>query len=144
MGLFGRKAQPPVEEDARMWIESSMHKLIEMFGESTFQNVTVLLPNKQFFPDTWSSPEECVEKLYLRACAYLPVDRSRLQLEIFAEVEDPLGGLAVGSRSYSGAAGYFTREAGDDRFTIAVKLSESNDVIAIVATIAHELGHFYC
>jgi hypothetical protein len=69
------------------------------------------------------------------------VEREQVELEIIADDEDAelIAALPSFERSWSGAAGHYRRRNG--RNVIAVKSAQADNPVALVATIAHELGH---
>jgi len=139
--LFKWKAKAPVDETTRLWVEHSMQRLSEMFGAERLQNATVALPTKEFFPDVWSDPEEGVELLLRRVCALMEVERERVDLETVYEEPDWGRELPQLSHKQSGAAGLYVPPQGEAKEVIVVALREGSQPPAIIATLAHELGH---
>lgn len=140
--MFGFTAKCPVGDIEREWVETSLQRFVELFGEDTLRAVRVVLPTKEFFPDEWHSPKDCAEKLLVRVCAYMGVARERIELETVCEEPDELRKLLPHYReSSSGAAGLYVRGEAEDKITIAGKLADSVNITALIATLAHELGH---
>ncbi len=52
MGWFTPKC--PIKLETKEWIEDSFKWLIEEFGQETFHNMRMILPDDQFFPDHFS------------------------------------------------------------------------------------------
>jgi hypothetical protein len=46
---------PPITEDERAWIESSMLRLIKLFGFETLRSRPTILPDPGFFPERYMS-----------------------------------------------------------------------------------------
>ncbi|GAB7184258.1 hypothetical protein ATKI12_4089 [Kitasatospora sp. Ki12] len=137
MGLFSAKC--PVGPEERVWIEESMAWLTAEFGREVLDRAPVL-PTAEFFPGPYEGSEEDVRRVITRLCGYLGVAPERLTVEIEPDdgergMADDLG-LAYESRS---AAGHYRRENG--RPVIAVAQRQAARPVALVATVAHELGH---
>ncbi|WP_188304758.1 hypothetical protein [Streptomyces sp. CBMA123] len=137
MALFAPKC--PVGPAERVWIEESMAWLAAEFGREVLDRAPVL-PTAEFFPGPYEGSEEDIRRVIARLCGYLEVAPERLTVEI--EPDDGeramAAGLGLGYRSRS-AAGHYRRENG--RPVIAVDQRQAARPVALVATIAHELGH---
>lgn len=138
--MFWSTPTCPVEEEDKLWIEESMHWLLEEFGRETFREVTVVLPADEFFPDEYGGDEEDAEALVGRVCSYMKADRERLEVEFF---EDNYGefqrGLCFMEGSSERASGHYNKRR--DKFLISLESSQLGDPMNLVATVAHELGH---
>jgi|SRR5215831_1146319 len=133
-------AQCPISDELKSWIEKSSSWLVKLLDVSLDQ-VTVILPNEEFFPDVYRAREEDVEALLGRVCAYMGVGRERLTLEIFSDEHRELRHLLpiFESRGRGAAGQYENVEEGS--ITIRLSANNLNDPMSLVATIAHELGH---
>ena len=136
----------PIDDDERQWIEESMDWLVEKLGSERLSQADVVLPVEEAFPDEYRGTEECVHRLLDRVCEYMGVDSSRLNVLMYVH-EDPLAEVR-NQRSFT--AGVFIRETGDSagmgsdaptQITIGVEASLLSDPAAVVATLAHEVGH---
>jgi len=76
--------QCPVNEEERVWLERAGAWLLKLFAIN-IDEVTVVLPKPEFFPDTYRGEEEDVDKLLIRVCSYMGVSRDRLSLELFSD-----------------------------------------------------------
>jgi hypothetical protein len=107
----------------------------------------VVLPTAEDFPDPYNKTPAAVEKLFQRVCTYMQLDRNAIELEIFPDETEALRKTLPYWRGNSGgAAGLYTHDAaGEDeatkRMVVAIKSSQLQDPLVLVATIAHELGH---
>ncbi|MFD5463666.1 hypothetical protein ACFWIQ_12715 [Kitasatospora sp. NPDC127059] len=137
MPLFAPKC--PVGPEERVWIEESMAWLAAEFGREVLDRAPVL-PTAEFFPGPYAGSEGDIRGVVARLCGYLEVAPERLTVEIEPDdgeraMADALG---FGYRSRS-AAGHYRREGG--RPVIAIDRRLAARPVALVATIAHELGH---
>ncbi|MFD8756010.1 hypothetical protein ACFV0O_34295 [Kitasatospora sp. NPDC059577] len=137
MALFSPKC--PVGPDERVRVEESMAWLAAEFGRDVLCRAPVL-PTAEFFPGPYRGSDEDIRSVITRICGYLDVAPDRLTIEI--EPDDGehvmVAGLDLARRSRS-AAGHYRRENG--RPVIAVDQRQAARPVALVATIAHELGH---
>ncbi|WP_432993356.1 hypothetical protein [Dactylosporangium sp. CA-233914] len=111
-----------------LWIERSLDWLL---GE-------VLTPTDEHFPGAYEGSRDDAEALVRRRCRHMGVDRASIELEHEESDGDPR--LAAGRRlAWSGAAGHYRLR--DGRAVSAVRADLAAAPMALVATVAHELGH---
>ncbi|MFD7453609.1 hypothetical protein [Kitasatospora sp. NPDC059827] len=137
MALFAPKC--PVEPDERVWIEESMAWLAAEFGRGVLDRAPVL-PTADFFPGPYRGSAEDIRRVIAQICGYLEVPPNRLTIEI--EPDDGEQAMVDELRlnhSSRFAAGHYRRENG--RPVIAVAQRQAARPVALVATVAHELGH---
>lgn len=141
--MFFFKPRPPVTEEERQWIESSLLRLIEMFGFDHFASRRTILPQPEFFPDRYSPTEEGLQALIARISAYMDVNADRLEFHVYSEQDDSIKKhFTSWQSSHSGAAGkYFHPQEPDEKLNIGIEAGLLNQPVKLVATIAHELGH---
>ncbi|MFJ1702399.1 hypothetical protein [Kitasatospora sp. NPDC088346] len=137
--MFGT-ARCPVGPRERAWIEESTAWLLAEFGAGVLLRPPVL-PTAEHFPGPFDGSAQRIGELVAGLCGPFGVDPAGLLVEV--EPHDPRAdlmaaelGLTVRS---SGAAGHFRIERG--RPVIAVDQALAADPVALVATVAHELGH---
>jgi tetratricopeptide (TPR) repeat protein len=140
-GWFAPKC--PVTGADKDWIERSMLWLIGEFGHDFLAQVRVILPTPEDFPDPFSGCKEDAQNLLNRVCDYMGVNPQRLQLEIYSESHDDLRAILPEGMtrewSHSGTAGHYRKHKG--KVLIGIEAAQLNNPMALVATIAHELGH---
>ncbi|MFD8705030.1 hypothetical protein ACFV1W_20810 [Kitasatospora sp. NPDC059648] len=137
MALFSPKC--PVGPEERAWIEESMAWLAAEFGRGVLDRAPVL-PTAEYFPGPYRGSEEDIRGVIAQICGYLGVAPNRLTIEIQPDDgEDAMvADLRLARRSRY-AAGHYRRENG--RPLIAIDQRQAARPVALVATIAHELGH---
>lgn len=107
----------------------------------------VILPNDEFFPDSYDGSSEAAHLLFNRICTYMQVDPGGIELDLFPDETEELREILPNwSGGSSGcAAGLYYHPDGrpneDHRAVIALKESLLRDPSTLIATIAHELGH---
>lgn len=138
--MFGR-AKCPVGPEEQAWIEEQMAWLAAEFGPDPLVREP-LLPTAEHFPGPFIGSEPEIVSLVSRLSRHMGVDPAGLAIEVEADDGDGEDGmiaeLNLNRRSRS-AAGHYRREAG--RPVIAIDQRQAARPIALVATIAHELGH---
>jgi hypothetical protein len=102
----------------------------------------MILPDSSFFPDKFHGTKACVDGLVTRICGYMDVDPNRVEVELFSDRDDTVSKHRLGEEQYSGAAGlYLHPGTPNDRIKVSINTSKLNNPTALVATVAHELGH---
>ncbi len=123
-----------------------MQMFVQFFGLDRIQRGTVVLPTPEFFPDDFHDTPESVAAALARVCGFMDVNPGRLRLELIPDVgretENALrNSLPHWRESSSRAAGTYTGATDDGKIRIAVKQRQVADPVALIATLAHELGH---
>ncbi|WP_037576342.1 hypothetical protein [Phaeacidiphilus oryzae] len=137
MGLFAAKC--PVGPEARAWIEKSMALLAGEFGPEPLTRAPVL-PTAEFFPGPYAGSEADVRQVVARVCGYMGVAADRVEVEV--EPDDGEDAMVAGlrlNRSSRSAAGHYRRQGG--RAVVSVDGRLAARPTALVAVVAHELGH---
>jgi hypothetical protein len=136
----------PVDDEERLWVDEGFARLEKMLGRTRLLEAKVILPNPEYFPDPWDGSEAAAEILFRRVCEYMQVDRRRVKLEIFPDETEELRETShwhIDTGRH--AAGVYIRdeaaEKEEDRVVIALRSTLLKEPFALVATVAHELGH---
>ena len=104
--MFGLRQKLPVTEEERLWVDEGFSRLSRMLGSSRMQNVTVVLPTDEFFPDPWDASEVGLKALFSRVCGYMGVNPSQVELQIDPdpaiipesnELDEPSSGHGMGA-----------------------------------------------
>jgi hypothetical protein len=134
-----RRAQCPVRPVEQEWIEQSMQWFTEQFGRHR-SRAEVVLPTDDFFPGTYRGTRRDVRVVLERLCAHMGIDPGRVRLEHDAsEVSHEMSVHVPIHTEWTGAAGHHRVHAG--RSVIGIHDDQAARPMALVATIAHELGH---
>jgi hypothetical protein len=146
--MFGFSPKLPVSEEDRQWVDEGFRRLEKILGRRRMLEAKVILPTAEDFPDPYDNTPDAIEKLFQRVCSYMHVDRRTVELEMFPdETEELCKTLPYWRGDKAGAAGLYTHDAAateDDaakHMVVAIKKSQLEDPLVLVATIAHELGH---
>ena len=139
--MFGFRPKLPVSEEERLWVDEGFHRLARMLGSSRLQNTKVILPTDEFFPDSWDGTQIALKALFRRVCGYMRVDPNRVDLEVIPDSSELRELLPTYHHESSGPAGLHFGGDGEELPLVAVSQSQLKDPMAVVATLAHELGH---
>jgi len=118
-----------------------------MLGRRRLLEANVILPTPEFFPDTYKKDPESAEMIFRRVCKYMGVDRNRIELEIFPdETEELRAVLPYWQGNSGGCAGFYSHNVDDsngtkEKMLVAIRSSQLNEPLLLVATMAHEIGH---
>jgi hypothetical protein len=144
--MLGFSPKLPVDDEERLWVDEGFARLEKMLGRTPLLEAKVILPNPEYFPDPWDGSEAAAEILFRRVCEYMQVDRRRVKLEIFPDETEELRETShwhIDTGRH--AAGVYIRdeaaEKEEDRVVIALRSTLLKEPFALVATVAHELGH---
>jgi hypothetical protein len=101
------------------------------------REATVILPTEEFFPDAYDGTEPAVRTLLDRVGGYMGVAAGGLGLGFYSEANRPAL-IDADGRPVAGTAGRYQE---GEKPTIWIETSYLDDPMALVATMAHELGH---
>jgi len=137
--FWWRQAECPVRPVEQEWIEQSMDWLVGQFGTYRLR-AEVVLPTDDYFPGAYRGTRADVRAVLERLCAHMGIDPARVELE-HDEVDDnpELSAHVPITTAWRGAAGH--HRVRDGRSVIGIRDDQAARPMALVATIAHELGH---
>ena len=131
----------PVDSETKAWLDESFGWLIDEFGIEVLRTVDVVLPTEQFFPNDFDGSATSVRELVVRICDYMDVDSDTIDLQLFENLDEfRIHPLASDGTSRSHAIGTYHRHA-NGKCTVSLDMTRVKNPEAMVATIAHELGH---
>lgn len=141
--MFGIQPKLPLSDEDRQWVDNGFDRLSRMLGRRRMLEAEVVLPDAEHFPDPYDKSGAAVERMFFRICRYMQVDRSQIDLEIFPDVTEELSQMLPYWRGrHGGCAGLFVHAEDESRkMVIALRSTQMDDPLALVATLAHELGH---
>jgi hypothetical protein len=141
--MFGLKPKLPVSDEDRQWVDNGFKRLSRMLGRQRMLQAKLILPDAEHFPDPYDKSESAAEKMFCRICGYMKVDRSLIDLEIFPDETEELSQMLPYWRgSHNGCAGLYVHPDDESKqMVVALRNSQLDDPLALVATLAHELGH---
>jgi len=135
-GWFRSKPECPVDVDTRQWIDGRWQWLEGQFGLGRLCKAPVVLPRPEFFPDPYRSTDEDARRLLDRVCGYMDIDPATVEFSLYEDRNPVYEG-----QWRQGTAGLYHPEAG--KFRIWIEVTNLADPLAMVATMAHELGHVH-
>jgi hypothetical protein len=138
VGVRWSKPKCPVRAEEQLWIEESLDWFVSEFGEEALLR-PVLVPQASFFPAGYAGSEDDVRAVFASVCARLEVPPSRLLLEFEPEEAEDLLEFIPINHAGTAAAGHW--QVRDGSTVVTIQLAQAREPVALVATIAHELGH---
>lgn len=134
--MWRRVPKCPVRAEEQVWIEESLDWMVGEFGRAILLR-PVSLPTVSFLPAGYAGSVDDVRAVFAGICELMEVAPDQVELELGEEDQQPLiDHVPLAFRSQE-AAGHWRRH--DGRTVVHVELRQ--DPVALVATIAHELGH---
>lgn len=134
-----RRVDCPVRPVEQAWIDRSMGWFVAEFGTDRLHS-EVVLPTDDHFPGTYLGSRADVQAVLGRLCRHLAIAPTRVELEYFAADDDPdLPGYVPVHTASAGAAGHHRLRRG--RSIVGIRSDQAAHPMALVATVAHELGH---
>ena len=141
-GVFGlSKPTLPVSEEQRRWIDGSFLRLAGLLGSERLLEATVVLPTQEYFPDRYDRSEVALQAMFERVAAQVRLNPTDIDVKLFASADEVTRDLApFRSGETSGPAGLYHHDP-TERPHISINESQLEDPMALVAVLAHELGH---
>lgn len=143
MGLFDWFRSPsacPVDDATRAWLDARWAWLEREFGPGRARNAPVVLPRPEFFPDPYHGTEDDARLILDRVCGYMGLDPDSVVMSLYDD-QGPVAGHPFFDGRRHGTAGLYHAEGG--RFRVWIEATNLADPLALVATVAHELGHVH-
>jgi hypothetical protein len=137
--MFGlSKPKLPITLEQQQWVDKSFIRLAGLLGVHRLLQATVVLPTPEHFPDC---SEGALQRMYYRVARAMEVEADNIDVTIFASEDDITRGLVpFSSGATSGAGGLYYHDV-TARPHISINEAELKDPTALVAVLAHELGH---
>jgi hypothetical protein len=134
------RAECPVRPVERVWIEDSMDWFVAEFGRDRLL-ADVVLPTDDYFPGAYEGSREDIKRVLERICKHMGIDLARVELEhdLAADDGQVLSAEVPIHAESAGAAGH--HRVRGDRSVIGIRDDQARRPMALVATVAHELGH---
>ncbi len=143
MGLFDwfrSKPECPVDPATREWVDDRWAWLEGQFGVERIRKCSVILPRPEFFPDAYGGTEAGARQVLNRVCGYMDLDPACIVMSLYDD-QGPVAGHPMFGGQWQGTAGLYHPE--DGKFRVWVEAANLHDPLAMVATMAHELGHVH-
>lgn len=142
----------PITDEDRQWVDQGFCRLEKLIGRRRLLRAKVVLPTPEYFPDPYDGTAATLEMLFYRVCDYMEVNRSSVELEVFADETEELRDILPywHGDAANRTAGLYVQHpgtssdqepSGDERSVIAIRSTQLKDPLSLVATVAHELGH---
>lgn len=140
--MFGlTKPKLPVTPDQKLWIDDAFRRLAAILGAHRLLEATVVLPTPEHFPDAYDRSEAALQCMFERIATQMQLNPADIDVQLFASADEVTRDLQpFQSSQTSGAAGLYHHDP-TVRPHISINESKLKDPTALVAVLAHELGH---
>lgn len=140
--MFGlTKPKLPITADEQKSVDNCFSRLATLLGAHRLLDATVMLPTPDHFPDPYDGSEPALQRIFHRVATHMNVSPAEIQLTLFKTGYGMTRDIVpLFSGEGSGASGLYHHDpAASPHISIdEALLKEPN---ALVATLAHELGH---
>lgn len=124
----------PCDPAAKVWVEERLAWLAEEFDDHAFNGRRIVLPTPEFFPDPYDGSKKAARRLFNRVCEFMDVVPELVKLRFKSD-----GGKVQLVNEAGDDVGYAAGTYGED--VVELDTSGLHDPMALVSTMAHELGH---
>ncbi len=141
--MFGLlKPRLPVNEEQREWVDRSFVRLASLLGSDRMLNAIAMTPTPQHFPDPWDESEAALRRMFQRIAKVMQVDPDSIDLELFETGYETTRSLVPfwSGKDHTMAPGGLYQHAAE-RTYVGIDHAKLKDPLALVAVLAHELGH---
>jgi hypothetical protein len=140
--VFGlTRPKLPITEEKQRWIDGSFLRLASLVGAQRLLEATVVLPTPQHFPDRYDRSKDALRRMFHRVAIWMKMNPADTDLKLFLTGEGMTREfLPFFSGQTSGAGGLYHHDP-TVRPQISINQDQMKDPVALVATLAHELGH---
>ncbi|HJZ93656.1 MAG TPA: hypothetical protein VKE40_22465 [Gemmataceae bacterium] len=128
LSFFSGPVACPVEPAVKQWVEHRLTWLVGQFGRQRLLGGTVVLPTPEFFPDPFDGSPDSARPILARVCGYMGIDPAKVELDFYEYRRPP------DAKRSDAAAG---------RFRVWLEESNLYDPTALVAALAHAVGHIH-
>jgi len=151
--MLGFSPKLPVSDEDRQWVDEGFRRLEKLVGRRRMLEAKIVLPTAEDFPDPYDGTPAAAEMLFCRVCTYMKVKRSSVELEVFPDETEQLHEIlpywrADGAKRAAGMYVHHAKDASNEEeqseekcMVVAIRSTQLKDPLALVATVAHELGH---
>jgi len=138
----------PVYESSRLWLESALLQLTDIFGRENTKRKRVLTPQHSDFPIAYNGKEESAHETLLIVAQQMEVPVEDIRLIFYDDqvrevsTGSPFGGkIYLQSEDKQRASGLYWGRAEDGKFEIGLNRRNLSQPIGLVATLSHEIAH---
>lgn len=137
---FQSKPECPIDAQTREWVDQRWAWLESQFGQECSRKAPVVLPSPEFFPDRYDGSLDDARRILDRVCEFMHIDPHVVELSLHDD-RNPLDDHPMFGGKWQGAAGFYQPIGG--KFLISIEFAKLDDPLAMVATMAHEVGHVH-
>lgn len=135
-GWFRQSSECPIDAATRQWIDYRWQWLTDEFGLEKLRQTQVIRPILKYFPDNYKKTPEDATLILNRICQYMGIDPDTILISFYEDRNPVYEGHFLARTS-----GLYHPENG--KFRVWVEVSNLDDPLSLVGTMAHELGHVH-
>lgn len=136
-----RAARLPISEEDQQWVDGAFCRLGTLLGWQRMLAARVALPTAEDFPDPYDRSETALRAIFCRVAKSMGAHVEHVDLVVLEDgVESTQLSMPLASGKSSTPGGLYM-DPQNGRKLIAVQERELPDPLALVAILAHELGH---
>jgi len=140
--MFGLgKPKLPISEESRLWMDDCFRRLGKLLGVERMLHAVVMLPVPEHFPDVYDGSEESLRRMFCRVAEWMQVDPESVEVQLFSDAGVTTSTLLPFGEMQGASPGGLYRHAPGSKTQIEIHDKQMKDPMALVATLAHELGH---
>jgi hypothetical protein len=140
--VFGlTRPKLPVTEERQRWIDRSFLRLASLVGVQRLLEATVVLPTPEHFPDRYDRSEDALRRMFCCVAILMQMNPADIDLTLFLTGEGMTREFLPFFSGPSSAAGGLYHHDPTVRPQISINQDQMKDPVALVAKLAHELGH---
>lgn len=140
--VFGLiKPKLPLSEEQQQWVDNSFLRLGSLLGADRILQATLVLPTAEHFPDPYDCSEISLKSMFGLIAAQMQLNPDDIDLTLYeSEYEMTRSLVPFHYGAASEAAGLYHHDP-RERPHISINEAQLKDPMALVAVLAHELGH---
>jgi hypothetical protein len=139
LGIWAAKL--PISDEDQGWVDAAFCRLGTLLGWQRMMMARVALPTAEDFPDEYDASEEAARAIFRRVARSMDADADQAELLLFEDaVESTRLSMPLASGKDSAPGGLYI-DPQNGRKLIAIHERQLKDPMALVAVLAHEIGH---
>lgn len=141
-GVFGlSKPKLPITQEQQRWVDNSFLRLASILGAQRLFQATTVLPIPEHFPDPYDRSEIALQRIFSRVATRMQMNPADIDVTLFASGHDLTRDLVPFYSGKDSTAGGLYYHDPDAKPHISINEAQLKDPMALVAVLAHELGH---
>lgn len=133
----------PLNRESIEWINESFNWIINEFGDENILNSEIIIPIKDKIPVNINQTESCAKELVGFVASKMHLNKDLIEVDFYNQSQMELDNNFITQQyeevDYS--SGQYWGKSKNGKYQISLEVSQLNNPVALIATIAHELAH---